>query len=84
MVLDADTLQVVGDIPDTSGVHGIAIAAELGKGFTSNGRANTLTVFDYEDAEGHGRGEGRHQPGRDPLRRASRSACSRSTAAAAT
>jgi YVTN family beta-propeller protein len=46
MVLDADTLQVVGDIPDTSGVHGIAIVAELGKGFTSNGRANTLTVFD--------------------------------------
>src|SRR5512135_779554 len=46
MVLDADTLQLVGDIPDTAGVHGIAIAADLGKGFTSNGRAGTLTMFD--------------------------------------
>jgi len=46
MVLDADTLQVIGDIPETTGVHGIAIAADLEKGFTSNGRSNTLTVFD--------------------------------------
>jgi YVTN family beta-propeller protein len=37
---------VVGDIPGTGGVHGIAIAADLGKGFTSNGRDNTVTVFD--------------------------------------
>jgi DNA-binding beta-propeller fold protein YncE len=54
MVLDADTLQAVGDIPDTSGVHGIAIAAELGKGFTSNGRAHTLTVFDTKTLEATG------------------------------
>lgn len=54
MVLDADTLQVVGDIPDTSGVHGIAIAAELGKGFTSNGRANTVTVFDTKTLKATG------------------------------
>jgi len=46
MVLDAESLAVVGDIPDTAGVHGIAIATDLGKGFTSNGRTNTLTVFD--------------------------------------
>jgi YVTN family beta-propeller protein len=54
MVLDADTLQVVGDLPDTPGVHGIAIAGELGKGFTSNGRANTLTVFDTKTLKATG------------------------------
>jgi YVTN family beta-propeller protein len=54
MVLDADSLEVVGDIPDTSGVHGIAIAADLGKGFTSNGRANTLTVFDTKTLKATG------------------------------
>lgn len=48
MVVDADTGKVVGDIPDTAGVHGIAIVSELGKGFTSNGRANTVTVFDLK------------------------------------
>jgi DNA-binding beta-propeller fold protein YncE len=37
---------VVDDIPDTPGVHGIALADELGKGFISNGRDNSVTVFD--------------------------------------
>jgi hypothetical protein len=46
VVLDADTNAVVGDIADTQGVHGIAIAADVGRGFTSNGRANTVTMFD--------------------------------------
>jgi len=45
-VLDADSNSVVGDIPDTQGVHGIAIAPDAGRGFTSNGRANTVTIFD--------------------------------------
>jgi len=48
MVLDADTYAVVGDIPETPGVHGIAIAPEFGRGFTSNGRANTVTIFDLK------------------------------------
>jgi DNA-binding beta-propeller fold protein YncE len=48
VVLDADTYAVVGDIPDTQGVHGIAIAADLGRGYTSNGRANTATIFDLK------------------------------------
>ncbi len=48
VVLDADSGKVVGDIPDTQGVHGIAIAADAGRGFTSNGRANTVTVFDLK------------------------------------
>jgi YVTN family beta-propeller protein len=48
MVVDADTFAVVGDIPDTQGVHGIALAEDLGKGYTSNGRANAVTVFDLK------------------------------------
>jgi DNA-binding beta-propeller fold protein YncE len=46
MVLDMDTDKVIGDIPDTPGVHGIAVAPELNRGFISNGRANTSTIFD--------------------------------------
>jgi DNA-binding beta-propeller fold protein YncE len=37
---------VVGDIPGTEGVHGIAIADDLNVGFTSNGKSNSVTVFD--------------------------------------
>jgi hypothetical protein len=48
VVLDADSNTVVGDIPDTQGVHGIAIASDAGRGFTSNGRANTVTIFDLK------------------------------------
>src|SRR5215831_12138848 len=48
VVVDIDSNKVVGDIPDTPGVHGIAIAASLNKGFISNGRGNTVTVFDLK------------------------------------
>ncbi len=48
VVLDADSYGVVGSIPDTQGVHGIAIAPELGRGFTSNGRSNDVTIFDLK------------------------------------
>jgi DNA-binding beta-propeller fold protein YncE len=48
MVVDLDTEKVVGDIPDTSGVHGIAIAPELNRGFTSNGGSGTSTIFDLK------------------------------------
>ena len=48
MVLDLDTEKVVGDIPDTQGVHGIAIASELNRGFISDGRTNDVTVFDLQ------------------------------------
>lgn len=47
-VIDIDAAKVVGDIPDTSGVHGIAIASSLNRGYTSNGRANTVTIFDLK------------------------------------
>jgi len=48
IVLDADSGKNVGDIPDTPGVHGIALAPELGKAFTSNGREGTVTIFDIK------------------------------------
>ena len=48
MVLDVDSGQVIGDIPRTTGVHGIALAPEFGRGFTSNGRDGTVTVFDLK------------------------------------
>jgi DNA-binding beta-propeller fold protein YncE len=48
-VIDTATDKVVGKIPDTNGVHGIAIANDLGKGYTSNGRDNDVTVFDLKD-----------------------------------
>src|SRR5580700_2450387 len=48
VVLDADSDAVVGDIPNTLGVHGVALATDLGRGFTSNGRANTVTIFDLK------------------------------------
>ena len=46
MVINADSGQPVGDIPDTPGVHGIALAPEFGRGFVSNGREGTVSVFD--------------------------------------
>ena len=48
MVMDADSGKIVGDIADTPGVHGIALAPELGKGFVSNGRENTVSIFDLK------------------------------------
>jgi DNA-binding beta-propeller fold protein YncE len=48
IVLDSDSGKTVGDIPDTPGVHGIALAPELGRGFTSNGREGTVSVFDLK------------------------------------
>jgi YVTN family beta-propeller protein len=48
VVIDTQTNTVVGDIPDTPGVHGVAIAADLAKGFVSNGRENTSSMFDLK------------------------------------
>lgn len=48
MVMDAETGKSVGDIADTPGVHGIALAPELGRGFTSNGREGTVSIFDIK------------------------------------
>ena len=48
MVVDADSGKMLGDIPNTAGVHGIALVPELNKGFTSNGRSETATIFDMK------------------------------------
>jgi YVTN family beta-propeller protein len=47
-VIDIDSLNLVGSIPKTPGVHGIAIAPEHGKGFVSDGQSNAVTVFDLK------------------------------------
>jgi DNA-binding beta-propeller fold protein YncE len=47
LVTDADG-KILGDILNTAGVHGIALAPEFNRGFTSNGQANSVTVFDLK------------------------------------
>ena len=54
VVIDVDKNTVVGDIPDTPGVHGIALAPELNKGFISNGRGNNVTIFDLKTLKATG------------------------------
>ena len=48
VVMNADTYAVEGDVPDTQGVHGIALAPDLGRGFVSAGRANIAVIFDIK------------------------------------
>ena len=48
LVINGDSGQQVADIAGTDGVHGIALAHDLNKGFTSNGRSNDVTVFDLK------------------------------------
>ena len=47
-ILDNNTGDSLGYIPNTTGVHGIAFANAFGKGYTSNGRLNNVTVFDLK------------------------------------
>jgi len=47
-VLDVDTGKLLGTIPDTNGVHGIALAPGLSKGFTTDGKDDAVTVFDLK------------------------------------
>src|SRR5256885_5014618 len=44
-VVDADTGKLIGTIPDTPGIHGVAIAPEYKHGFNSNGRVNKVSLF---------------------------------------
>lgn len=48
VVLNVDSEKIVGEIPNTAGVHGIALAPDLGRGFTSNGAAGTVSIFDLK------------------------------------
>ena len=47
-VVDIDQGKVIGTIPKTEGVHGIALAPDLHRGFVSNGRSGTMTIFDLD------------------------------------
>lgn len=47
-VVDVDKGSVLGDIPDTRGVHGVALAPDLGLGFSSDGKADAVTEFDLK------------------------------------
>ena len=47
-VVDPDAGKVVGTIPQLHGVHGIAIANDLNKGFITNGGSKSVTVFDLK------------------------------------
>jgi DNA-binding beta-propeller fold protein YncE len=48
MVVDGPTGKVLGDIPNTPGVHGAGIATKAGHGFTTNGGDQTVTMFDLK------------------------------------
>lgn len=48
MVVDGSTGKVLGDIPDTPRVHGIALVARSNHGFTTNGGDSTVTMFDLK------------------------------------
>jgi DNA-binding beta-propeller fold protein YncE len=47
-VIDVNEKKVIGTIPDTKGVHGIALARDLKKGYISNGKDTSVTVFDLK------------------------------------
>ena len=63
MVVDLAQSKFVGDIPDTQGAHGVALAAEFSRGYTTNGRTADSTIFDMatlkvlgqrQNGQGHG------------------------------
>ena len=47
-VLNVDSGQVVGELPGTAGVHGVAVDAKSQRGFTSNGKSNSVSIFDLK------------------------------------
>jgi DNA-binding beta-propeller fold protein YncE len=55
VVIDADSGAVRGEIPNTPGVHGVALAPDLGRGATSNGRDQSVTIFDLRSLKALGR-----------------------------
>ena len=54
-VLDLNTGKVTGEIPNTPGVHGIALNHALGKGYVSAGRDNSVVVFNLSDLKVEGK-----------------------------
>jgi DNA-binding beta-propeller fold protein YncE len=62
VVVDLESEQVVGEIADTPGVHGVAFVADLGRGFTSNGGDSTTTVFDLKSLKTIGKVKANGRP----------------------
>jgi DNA-binding beta-propeller fold protein YncE len=54
MVVDPEQGKIIGDIPDTQGVHGIALVPEFQRGYTTNGRTATSTIFDLSSLKALG------------------------------
>jgi YVTN family beta-propeller protein len=48
VVIDIEKNSVVGEVTDTPGIHGIAVASDLKRGFTSNGREGKVSIFDLD------------------------------------
>jgi DNA-binding beta-propeller fold protein YncE len=73
LVWDTKAEKLVGDIPNTPGVHDIAIVHELNRGFTSNGRDSSVTIFDLNTLATigviHGTGRGPDVITYDPVSR---------------
>ena len=63
VVIDIDKDAVVGEIAPTPGVHGIAVAPDLGRGFVSNGRENTVSIVDLKTLQIRRQ---RSRPGENP------------------
>ena len=59
IVVDPTTEKVLGEIPDTPGVHGIALVAEFNRGYTTNGRSLELHHLRYDHVEKARGGEDR-------------------------
>src|ERR1700722_8492884 len=49
--IDTAADKLIATIPNTTGVHGIAVANDLGKGFSSNGGSNDVTIFDLKTSK---------------------------------
>jgi DNA-binding beta-propeller fold protein YncE len=62
VVVDLETEKVVGEIPDTPGVHGVAFVPDLNRGFTSNGGDSTVTVFDLKSLKTLGKVKANGRP----------------------
>ena len=72
MVVDGATGKVLGDIPNTPGVHGAGIATKAGHGFTTNGGDQTVTMFDLKTLARDQADQGRTRSRRHHVRRARR------------
>src|SRR5271165_3887084 len=47
-VVDTQSGKIIGTIADTNGIHGVALAEDLKRGYASNGKSDSVTVFDLD------------------------------------